>query len=71
VFGLLTTADDCFWFVLQYLPAFYALRFLVYVWMFFPRTNNGATLIYHFVRPYLAKLQNNIDALWQRLNKGE
>lgn len=71
MFGLLTTADDCFWLVLQHLPAFYALRFLLYVWMFFPRANNGATLIYHFVRPYLASLQAKLDSLSQHLNKAE
>ena len=53
VFGLLTSVDDLFSFVLDLIPGFYALRFIVYVWMFYPRPNNGSVVIYSFVKPYL------------------
>lgn len=49
----MTSIDDSLGFVLDLVPGFYALRFMVYVWMFYPRANNGAMVIYSFLKPYL------------------
>lgn len=53
VFGLLTSVDDSLGFILDLIPGFYALRFMVFVWMFYPRPNNGAGRIYSYLKPYL------------------
>ena len=55
VFGMLTSIDDTFSCILDLIPGFYALRFIVYVWMFYPRADNGSVLIYGYLKPYLQK----------------
>ena len=55
VFGMLTSIDDLFSSILNLIPGFYALRFIVYIWMFFPRANNGAQVIYQYLKPELLK----------------
>jgi len=47
--------DDVFGFVLNLIPGFYALRFIVYIWMFYPRADNGAEIIYKYIKPELLK----------------
>jgi receptor expression-enhancing protein 5/6 len=61
VFGFLTSIDSTFWFVLQYVPGFYAIRFIVYVWMFYPREKNGATIIYTALKPILQKFNQTME----------
>jgi hypothetical protein len=63
VFGLLTTMDDSLSFILAYIPGFYALRFVVYIWMFYPRANNGATVIYVALKPLLQRVKDQIEDL--------
>lgn len=53
--------DDSFSFILAYIPGFYALRFVVYIWMFYPRVNNGATVIYIALKPLLQRVKAKID----------
>jgi hypothetical protein len=57
VFGLLVSIDDSFSFILAYIPGFYAIRFIIFVWMFYPRANNGATTIYIAIKPILEKVK--------------
>ena len=68
VFGLLTSVDDVFGFILDFIPGFYALRFIVYIWMFYPRADNGAEIIYRYIKPELLKwkvLQNLSRIDWK------
>jgi hypothetical protein len=61
--------DNNFWFILDFLPGFYAARFILYVWMFYPRSNNGATVIYNKLKPYLVEVKKTIDQTWNDLQK--
>lgn len=61
VFGLLSSVDDSLGFILDYVPGFYTIRFIIYVWMFFPRANNGATLIYTAIKPILIKVKGKME----------
>ncbi len=63
MFGLLTSVDDTFSFILNFIPGFYALRFIVYVWMFYPRANNGSVVIYSYIKPYLQQWKVPIKQL--------
>jgi uncharacterized membrane protein required for colicin V production len=63
VFGSLSSIDDTFGFILDFVPGFYTLRFVVYVWLFYPRANNGATVIYTALKPLLVKVRAEIDGL--------
>jgi hypothetical protein len=53
--------DDTLGFILAYIPGFYAMRFVVYIWMFYPRANNGATVIYIAIKPILQRVREQID----------
>ena len=54
---MLTSVDDVLGDILNLIPGFYALRFIVYIWMFYPRANNGAEIIYQHLKPQLLKWQ--------------
>jgi hypothetical protein len=69
VFGLLCTVDDSFGFILAYVPGFYAMRFLVFIWMFYPRANNGATTIYVAIKPLLRTVRDQFDAIFTPVRK--
>ena len=60
VFGLLTSLDDSFGWVFNMVPGFYALRLVVYIWMFYPRANNGATTIYKQLKPLLVSFREKL-----------
>lgn len=61
---MLTTIDDTLGFILIYIPGFYSFRFVVYIWMFYPRANNGATTIYVALKPMLQKVKERIDSIF-------
>ena len=63
---MLTSVDDVLGDILNLIPGFYALRFIVYIWMFYPRANNGAEIIYQHLKPQLLKWQ--VSILWFRQN---
>ena len=59
-FWISDTIDGTFSFVLSFVPGFYAIRFIMYVWMFYPREKNGATVIYTALKPILQKFNEKI-----------
>lgn len=69
VFGFLTTIDGSLSFVLAFVPGFYAIRFVMYVWMFYPREKNGATIIYTALKPILQKLNQKIEQYNGKIGK--
>lgn len=57
VFGFVTAFDRVLNFVLFFIPCYYTLKAIFYIWMFYPKTN-GAALIYDkILRPQLKKLK--------------
>lgn len=60
---MLSSIDDSLGFVLNYVPGLYTIRFVVYVWLFYPRANNGANVIYTAIRPLLVRVKSKIDEL--------
>jgi hypothetical protein len=58
---LLCSIDDSLGFVLDFIPGFYTLRFVVYVWLFYPRANNGATIIYTALKPLLVRVKEQVE----------
>jgi hypothetical protein len=56
VFGLLTSLDENFSFILQIIPGFYAFKLIAYLWLFYPRKENGASTIYILLKPMLARV---------------
>jgi len=50
-------------------PGFYALKFLLYIWLFYPRANNGATVIFKAIHPYLLELQQKTESVLADLQK--
>jgi hypothetical protein len=61
---LLAAVDDSVGFILEFVPGFYTMRFVIYVWMFYPRANNGATVIYTAIKPILVKVKARIEEIY-------
>jgi hypothetical protein len=59
------------WFILQFVPGFYAFRFLIYVWMFYPRAKNGATTIFKAIHPYLLEIKRKAESTLAELEKAK
>lgn len=58
VFGFLTAFDKLLGIVLFFIPGYYLIKALFYIWMFYPRTN-GAQIIYEKVlKPQLIKFRD-------------
>lgn len=57
VFGFVTAFDKFLGFILFFLPAYYTLKALFYIWMFYPKTNGAAIIYDKVLRPQLLKLK--------------
>ena len=61
MFGFFTAFDKILGVILFFLPGYYFLKCIFYIWMFYPRTN-GAKMIYeNFLKPQLLKFKELAD----------
>ncbi len=61
VFGFFTAFDKLLGIILFFVPGYYLVKVIFYIWMFYPRTN-GAQIIYETVlKPQLVKLKELAD----------
>jgi uncharacterized membrane protein required for colicin V production len=58
VFGFITAFDRLLGIILFFLPGYYLLKIIFYIWMFYPKTR-GAELIYdRFLKPQLLRFKD-------------
>lgn len=61
VYSFLTVFNDLIFYCLGFIPFFYIVKVVLYIWLFHPRTR-GAELVYSkAIRPILTKYEGNID----------
>ena len=57
VFGFVTAFDKVLNFVLFFMPCYYTLKVIFYIWMFYPKTNGAAVIYERFLRNQLYKIK--------------
>jgi hypothetical protein len=61
VFGFFTAFDKILHVVLFFLPGFYFLKCIFYIWMFYPRTNGSKIIYDHYLKPQLIRFKEIAD----------
>jgi receptor expression-enhancing protein 5/6 len=62
IFGLITLADQFFWFILEWIPYYTWVRFALFVFLFAPQTNGSMVIYKSVLKPILEKNQDRIEA---------
>ena len=66
VFSFLSIGDSFAGIILRFIPFYYVLKVGFLIWMYSPSTQGALTVFNNFLRPWLDKYENQIDAYQQQ-----
>lgn len=67
VYSLFTLADPAISTVLSFVPFFYFIKLVFYVYLFHPHFLGASVIFEKFIRPYLKKYESKIDNEFNKL----